>query len=140
MRTARLLSLAFAVVSLGACQSEAITPQEPDPPGPALTVAPSYAAVGGGQIIRLTATVAQPNGSRTAAENVRWSSADASIATVAQDGTVHALKPGRVQIVAEWQASRGSSLIVVTDPVSKKGGCPVNLEGGPGTSALKPCA
>jgi len=140
MRAARQLSLAFvAAVSLVGCQSGASNPAEPDPPGSPLTVAPSYARLDGGQVIRLTATLAGPNHSRTAPDNVRWSSADARIATVGQDGTVHALQAGRVQIVAEWQDSRGSSLIQVNEQISKKGGCLANLEGSTASNGTSPC-
>ena len=122
MRSVRLLSLAVVAAMSGmGCQSGATNPLEPSQPGVPLTVAPSYATLGGGQAIRLTATLALPNGSRTTLDNVRWSSADAKIASVGQDGTVHALQAGRVQIVAEWQDSRGSSLIQVAEQVSKKG-------------------
>jgi len=140
MRTARLLSLApVAAASVFGCQSGATHSFEPPPPPPPLTVAPSQATLNGGQAIRLTASVALANGSRTTPDNVRWSSADARIATVGQDGTVHASQAGRVQIIAEWQDSRGSSLIVVADQVSKKGGCPVHLEGGAEVDAPKQC-
>jgi hypothetical protein len=48
---------------------------------------------------------------------------------------VRALRAGRVQIVATWQESRGSSLIVVIDQVAKKRpNCLVNLEEGPAPS------
>lgn len=142
MRTARLFSLAFAAAaSVAGCQSGATNPQDPEPPSDPLTVAPSYATLNGGQVIRLTVTLAGPNGSKTTPDNVRWSSADERIASVGQDGTVHALQAGRVLIIAEYKASRGSSLVQVADQVSKKGGaCLARLEGGTGSSAPRPCA
>ena len=131
MRTVRLLSLAVVTaVSFMGCQSGAENPlavQEEDP-GP-LTVAPTLATLGGGEALRLVASFALPNGSRLTPDNVQWSSADLAIASVDPDGTVRALRTGRVQIVATWQERRGSSLIVVTDQVAKKHpGCPVHLE------------
>src|SRR5262245_28449908 len=108
MRSVRLLSLAvIAAASVVGCQSGATNPLEPPPPSSPLTVAPSYATLRGGQTIHLTATMTLANGSRTRPDNVQWSSADAKIATVGTDGTVHALQAGRVLIIAEYKASRG---------------------------------
>jgi Bacterial Ig-like domain (group 2) len=130
MRTVRLLSFAVitAVTAVG-CQSGATNPlgvEESDPAG--LTVAPSYARLNDGQAIRLVASLQLPNGSRSSPEDVKWSSADKAVATIDPDGTVRALRAGRVQIIAEWHASRGSSLIIVAEQVSKKGDPPVLLE------------
>jgi hypothetical protein len=121
MRSVRLLSLAvIAAASVLGCQSGTTNPLEPPPPGSPLTVAPSYATLDGGQTIHLSATMTLADGSRTKPDNVRWSSADAQIATVGADGTVHALQAGWVRIIAEYKASRGSSLIQVADQVAKK--------------------
>ena len=142
MRTVRLLSLAVAAASLVAgCQSGASNPLGVDHQATSpLTVAPRYATVDGGQAIRLTATVELPNGSRTTPDDVRWSTADPAIAEVDRYGTVHALQAGRVQIIAEWRDSRGSSLIVVAEQVRKKGDCLARLEGGATSSAASPCS
>jgi hypothetical protein len=122
MRSVRLLSLVvMAAASVLGCESGATNPLEPPPPSSPLTVVPRYATLGGGQTIQLTATMALSNGSRTTPDNVRWSSADSRIATVGTDGTVHAMQAGRVLIIAEYQASRGSSLIQVAEQVAKKG-------------------
>jgi hypothetical protein len=133
MRTVRLLSLAVVTaVSVMGCQSGATNPLtiEEEDPSP-LTVAPSLATVNGGGALRLAASLALPNGSRLTPDNVKWSSADAAIASVDPDGTVRGLRAGRAQIIATWQQSRGSSLIVVIDQVAKKRpDCPVHLEGG----------
>jgi hypothetical protein len=121
MRSVRLLSLVvLAAASVVGCVSGGTNPLEPPPPSSPLTVVPRSATLGGGQTIRLTATMALANGSRTTPENVRWSSADVGIATVSADGTVHALQAGRVLIIAEYKASRGSSLIQVAEQVGKK--------------------
>jgi hypothetical protein len=131
MRTARLLSLAVVTaVSVMGCQGGAenpLTVQEEDA-GP-LTVAPKLATLGGGEALQLVASLSLPNGSRLTPDNVKWSSADLAIASVDPDGTVRALRAGRVQIVATWQERRGSSVIVVTDQVAKKQpDCPAHLE------------
>jgi alpha-amylase len=134
MRTVRLLSLAVVTaVSVMGCQSGATNPLtvEEEDPSP-LTVAPSLATlVNGGQALRLAASLSLPNGSRLTPDNVKWSSADTDIASVDPDGTVRGLRAGRVQIVATWQGSRGSSLIVVIDQVAKKRpDCSAHLEEG----------
>jgi hypothetical protein len=130
VRTVRLLSFAVitAVAAVG-CQSGATNPLGVE--GPDLTplsVAPSYARLNDGEALRLVASLQLPNGSRSSPEDVKWSSADKTVASIEPDGTVHALRAGRVQIIAEWHESRGSSLIVVAEQVSKKGDPPVHLE------------
>ena len=142
MRTVRLLSLAVAAAAtVAGCQSGATNPLEPEHPATSpLTVVPHQATLGGGQAIHLTASLRRPDGSRTTPDNVRWSSADTRIAQVDEAGTVHALQAGRVQIIAEWQDSRGSSSIVVDEQVRKKNECPVFLEGGTESSAPASCS
>ena len=142
MRTARLLSLAvFAIASVGGCDSGATNPVEVEHPATSpLTVAPSQVTLQGGNAIQLTATLTLPNGSRTRPEGIRWSSADTRIVQVDQAGIVQALQAGRTQIIAEWQDSRGSSLIVVPEQVRKKGGCLVKLEGNTEADLPRPCA
>ena len=120
MRTSSLLSLVVvtAAVTLG-CQSDATAPLtvEADPVG--LTVVPSIATVDGGKLLRLTASLHLPDGSTATAPDVSWRSADDSIATVDADGIVQGFRAGRVQIVATWHDSRGSSLVTVVDPAGK---------------------
>jgi hypothetical protein len=120
METWSLFSLvvATAAATLG-CQSDATAPLivEADPVG--LTVAPSTAMVDGGKALRLTASLRLPDGSTATAADVTWQSADGTIATVGPDGIVQGLRSGRVQIVATWHDSRGSSLVTVVDPGTK---------------------
>jgi len=121
MRNVRLLFLAVAAaVSVVGCDSTAPEDQPPPPPPSPLTVAPSVATLNGGQVIRLVASLHLANGSTATPDNIAWSSADVSIATVDHTGAVHALRSGRVQIIASWHDSRGSSLILVANPVAKK--------------------
>jgi uncharacterized protein YjdB len=136
VRNARFLSLTLvAAISAAGCQSDATAPPAPPADPAPLTVAPSVATLQGGQAVRLIASVHLANGSTTKPEGVKWASADASIASVGPDGTVAAVRAGQVQIVASWEDSRGSSLIVVAEQVRKKGSdCLVNLEEGTGSS------
>ena len=142
MRNVRLLSLAVAAaVSALGCGSDT-GPSETDPPNP-LTVAPSLATLKGGQALRLVASLHLANGSTSSPDQVRWTSGDGTIASVDPDGTVRALRAGRVQIVATWHDSRGSSLIVVAEQVTKKPkGCLNQLRAGTASSIPTngPCA
>jgi len=120
MRNVRLLSLAVAAaVSAFGCGSDTPGVTGPEQSSP-LTVAPTLATLQGGQALRLVASLHLANGSTSSPDQVRWTSADATIASVDPDGTVRGLRAGRVQIVATWNDSRGSSLIVVADQVAKK--------------------
>jgi len=138
MRTSSLLSLVVvaAAATLG-CQSDATAPLivEADPVG--LTVVPSIATIDGGKLLRLTASLHLPDGSTATAPDVTWRSADGSIASVGSDGIVQGLRAGRVQIVATWHDSRGSSLVTVIDPAAKgtkPGHCLQRLEAAAGSS------
>jgi uncharacterized protein YjdB len=120
MRTSSLLS--FVVVTAAAtlgCQSDATAPLTVESDPAALTVVPSFATVDGGKLLRLTASIHLPDGSITTASDVTWHSADGTIASVGADGLVQGLRAGRVQIVATWHDSRGSSLVTVVDPTVK---------------------
>ena len=121
MRRLPLLSLALATgAAVLGCQTGATSPLELQPDGPALNVIPSLATLNGGTFLKLTASVRNADGSKSNPADVRWLSADGTIASVAADGMVAGLKEGRVQITATWHDSHGSSLITVLPPVAKK--------------------
>lgn len=115
-----IISAAATVGLIAACQSDATAPPiRPDPPV-GLSVDPRLATIDGGNTLRLTATMRHTDGSSSTPPGVSWTSADETIATVAADGVVQGRKAGRVQIVASWHASRGSSLVTVLDPTAKQ--------------------
>jgi hypothetical protein len=126
MRTSPLLALVLATVAAGlGCESG--TPVGPGPTDPAdpgvlasITVIPNVTALGGGRTLRLTAKVRNRDGSTSTPVGVAWQSEDGDIATVDAAGLVYGLRPGRVQIVATWRDSRGSSLVTVFETVAKK--------------------
>jgi uncharacterized protein YjdB len=122
MRTLSLLTLVVATTVAGmGCQSGASLEPRSDPdPITTLTVLPSVTLLDGGKSLRLTAKVRQADGSLTSPADVAWSSADGAIASVDAGGVVHGLRAGRVQIVATWHDSRGSSLVTVLEAVAKK--------------------
>jgi hypothetical protein len=89
-----------------------------------LTVAPSTATIDGGRFVKLTARVIGQAGVGAAPPAVTWFSSDTNVATVHADGLVEGRKAGRVQVVATWQAARGSALVTVLNPVRKKPSIP----------------
>ena len=119
MRALTLLTIvAAAAASVVGCQSDATAPLVVEPAPPSLTVIPAVATVGGGSFIRLAARVRNQDGTTSEPTDVRWSSADESIATVGAGGLVQALQAGRVQIVAAWKDSRGSSTVIVAEGIA----------------------
>lgn len=120
MRTLPSLALVLAAAAVMGCQSDATSPLAVQPDGPPLSVIPSYATLNGGAFLKLTASVRNADGSKSTPADVRWLSADGTIASVAADGTVQGLREGQVQIIASWHDSRGSSLVNVISPVAKK--------------------
>jgi uncharacterized protein YjdB len=120
MRRLSSLSLALAGATVLGCQSGATSPLAVEADPAPLSVIPSYATLNGGAFLRLTAAVRNADGSKSTPADVRWLSADGTIASVAADGTVQGLREGKVQIVATWHDSRGSSLVTVISPVAKK--------------------
>lgn len=106
MRTyGKLLAAALALGALPllyACDDQG-------PPDP-LTVSPVYAKVYVGQAVQLHATF---SGTTSRVDGVAWSSTDATIADVSQDGLVTGVKPGRVTIAAGCSHYCGTALVVV---------------------------
>jgi hypothetical protein len=143
MRTLPLLTLVFATTAAGmGCQSGASLEPPPDQVT-SLTVLPSITSLDGGTSLRLSAKIRQPDGSITSPADVAWSSADSDIASVDAAGMVSGLRAGRVQIVATWHGSRGSSVVTVLEPVRKKpnGKAPVPkcLEKATASAAIPTC-
>jgi len=121
MRALPLLTIVLATVAaVAGCQSDATAPLVVQADPQALTVVPIAATINGGKLLKLTATVHHEDGSTSSPSDVTWYSSDGAIASVASDGVVQGLRLGRVQIVATWHDSRGSSLVTVLEPVNKK--------------------
>ena len=114
----------FAAALLAACDMST-SPEPPDEPEPAvLTVAPSFATIGGERFTRLAA-VLSGSAAGVPEEMVTWISSDTNVATVARGGLVEARKAGRVLITAKWESARGSATVVVLDQVGKKPASPL---------------
>jgi hypothetical protein len=118
MRRLHLLTLALAASATGlGCGStgpaDLVQDEALDPA--ALTILPRVTTLGGGSSIRLTANLQNADGSTTAPTGVAWRTTDAAIASVDGTGLVHGLSAGRVEILASWGDSRGSSLVTVLE-------------------------
>jgi hypothetical protein len=96
-------------------------PPPSDEPGvTVLTVAPSFATIGGQRFVQLKAVLSGLPGLGVPQAIVAWSSSDTNVATVRSGGLVEARKDGRVQIAATWQTAHGSATVVVLNQVGKK--------------------
>ena len=115
----------FAAALLAACDLSTSPEPLPDEPEPGvLTVAPSFATIGGERFTRLAA-VLSGSAAEVPEEMVTWISSDTNVATVARGGLVEARKAGRVLITAKWESARGSATVVVLEQVGKKPASPL---------------
>jgi len=119
--------IVFAATLLVACDSTTgpeLPPPSDDPGISVLTVAPSFATIGGERFVTLEA-ILSGNATRGAHQSeVTWSSSDSNVATVQAGGLVQGRKAGRVQIAATWKSAHGSATVVVLNQVGKKPNSP----------------
>jgi uncharacterized protein YjdB len=78
-----------------------------------VVVTPSTATISVLGSTTLTATVRDPDGNIIAGAPIVWSTSNALVATVAQDGTVSGLLPGTATITATSGTAAGSATITV---------------------------
>jgi hypothetical protein len=112
-----------AATLLGACNSTTgpeLPPPSDDPGVSVLTVAPSFATIGGERFIKLTAILSGSATRGVSLSEVAWSSSDTNVATVRAGGLVEARKAGRVQIGATWKTAQGWATVVVLDQIGMK--------------------
>jgi len=111
-----------AAALLVACNSTT-GPESPPPDDSGisvLTVAPSYATIGGERFVKLAAILSGSGTGGVPLSEVAWSSSDTNVATVRAGGLVEGRKAGRVQIAATWKSAHGSATVVVLNQVAKK--------------------
>ena len=119
-----VITLLSAAALLAACDLSTSPDPLPDDPGPSvLTVAPSFATIGGERFIKLAAVLSGSAG-EAPEERGTWISSDSNGATVARGGLVEGRKAGRVLITAKWESALGSAIVVVLDQVDKKPASP----------------
>ena len=100
MRTAasaRVLSALVILTAAGGCSSESLGPATSGIGS--MTVIPSSATIGQGQVVQLTARLVDEFGDPLQA-TVSWSSSNPSVATVSVGGTVYGQGEGRAAITA----------------------------------------
>lgn len=85
------------------------------PPPAKIAVKPANVSLKVGDKQQLTATVSDAKG-KTMSATVTWASADPTIATVDQDGTVHGVAAGVVKVTASIGTLSAASTVTVTSP------------------------
>jgi len=94
-----------------------------------VTVSASVDTLAAGAVLKLTAMKNMTNGSTSIADGtVTWATSDSSLATVASDGTVTSLKPGKVTVTASTAGVVGSMDLTVTDAVLESLSFPAGLD------------
>jgi hypothetical protein len=126
----RLAAATGALVAmLGGCNSAGVT----DPPPPLLIVRPVSATLIWGQRLKLTASV--QNGARLSADDVAWSSSNATVATATGGGIVQGVSVGTADIVATWAGLRAVATLTVTESTGSGSACPSLMVTGTGLKA-----
>ena len=115
-----IVSAATLLVACNSTTGPELPPPSDDPGVSVLTVAPSFATIGGDRFVKLTAILSGDAALGIPQSTVVWSSSDTNVATVRSGGLVEGRKAGRVQIAATWKTAHGSATVVVLDQVSKK--------------------
>lgn len=85
-----------------------------------VTVTPGTQAIAPGQKVTLTANLADGSGGSLSTQyrTITWSTSNASVATVSQDGEVTAMAPGQATISASAGGKTGSATVTVNAPSS----------------------
>jgi hypothetical protein len=118
-----IVSAATLLVACNSTTGPELTPPD-EPRISVLTVAPSFATIGGERFVQLTAILSGGAALGVPQTQVVWSSSDSNVANVRSGGLVEGRKAGRVRIAATWQTAHGSATVVVLKQVSKKPASP----------------
>lgn len=122
-----LLSVVFAAT---ACDTSPGGPLGPQGGAALLVVAPSAATIRGGGKLQLNLAAHDENGQTARPSGVVWTTSNARIASVAQDGVVTGGDAGNAQVTAWWSGIHGTSSLTVTNSVEGPGGCQSGGGGG----------
>ena len=90
-------------------------------PVASVSVSPATASVQAGQVVQLTATPKDANGSALSGRTVTWASSNVGVATVSGTGSVSGVAAGSATITATSEGQNGSASIAVTVPASPPG-------------------
>jgi uncharacterized protein YjdB len=85
-------------------------------PVASVEVVPPSDSVAPGSTVQLTATTRDAKGNALGGRAISWSTSDATIATVDQNGLVSGVSPGLATITATSESKSGSAAIKVTAP------------------------
>lgn len=97
-------------------------------PVSSIVVTPSALTLTTGRAVRLTAQALDSTGRELIGRPISWSSDNAAVASVASDGTVTAVAPGRAEITATAEGKVGKATIDVTPvPVASLAVAPTTL-------------
>ena len=119
IHSARALSALIILVAAGGCSSDSLGPATSG--AGTMTVIPSLATIGEGQVVKLTARLVDEFGDPLQA-TVTWSSSNPSVATVSVGGTVLGRQAGRAAITASAHGRAQSAAVHVLG--SESGGKP----------------
>ncbi|HUQ14833.1 MAG TPA: Ig-like domain-containing protein [Gemmatimonadales bacterium] len=115
-----IVSAATLLVACNSTTGPDLPPPSDDPGISVLTVAPTFATIGGERFVKLTAILSGSATRGASLSEVEWISSDTNVATVRSGGLVEGRKAGRVQIAASWKTAHGSATVVVLNQFGKK--------------------
>jgi hypothetical protein len=116
----RALAAVAALLAAAAC-ADSLGPSPTGAREATITVVPSTATIGTGEVIALTAQVFDEFGDPMVGVKYTWSSSNESVATVSTSGTVYGQGEGRAAITARANGQAQSSSVHV---VRREGGKP----------------
>lgn len=121
MLTARGVGTALITATATCCVSDQITVTIQQSIS-SVSLSPTSVSVPRGQTIKLSATAKDANGYTVNTAAISWNSSNASVATVAADGTVYGAGEGNATITASSSGKTASSAVVVDDSGTGGGG------------------
>src|SRR5690348_4558368 len=102
----------------GMSGAASFTVRNPAAPVATVTISPASVSLLVGGTATLAAQLRDAQGNTLTGRAVAWSTSNANVASVSQDGTVTALAVGQAEISATSEGVRGIAAVVVTAPVA----------------------
>ncbi len=129
----KVLTTLLCVAVVFSCTTEATGPDVATRVA-SITIAPAPANVDVGNALQLSAEARDADGNVIEGVSLTWSSADASVATVTQDGLVTGVGGGTAQITATAGNASGSATVTVEVPVASVSIVPESITVAEGSS------